>query len=228
MSYQDDDRRDGPPPLPADRNAYDDRDRYAPPQQSGCSKGCLYGLAGCGCFMVLAFIGVVIVGGKAFDFFKSAFSADPAVIRATANEIAEFDPPAGFTPQFRVHAFSNRVVFYFTTDGSMLMLSQLDQAAAGQNQNQQGDFQKGFQEGMQNQKGPRALEIVKAEQRKLKIRGQDVEVTFAEAKDPEHGKEYQQIKGKFKGKGGPAEFLMQIPKEKYKEEDVVKFLESIK
>lgn len=235
MSYQDDNDRDAPPPLPAERNAYDEpypeeRERYAPPQQQGgCSKGCVYVLAGCGCLTVVALIAFGILAWQGFNLLKSAVSVDPAVVRATTREIADFEPPAGLQPRLRMHAFATRMVLYSSADGSsQLMMVQQDGGIGLQDKNQQDAFERGLRQGMQNPQGPRDLEIVKSELRDMKIRGQEAKVNFAEAKDRADGKEFQQIKGRFQGKTGPVEFQLQMPKEKYKEEDVVKFLESIK
>lgn len=238
MSYQDDDNRDAPPPLPPERDAYDDRSAYddhdrfaAPAPQSGMSKGCIYVMAGCGCLTVLALIAAGVLGWMAFRWAKSAVSMDPAVIRATAQEMADFVPPAGLEPKIKMNMIFAQMVLYASMDGaSQLTLIQLDRSMMGKDKKQQDAFENGFKNGLQNPQGAnkRQLDVLKSELREMKIRGDIAKVTFAEAKDPSDGKEFQLIKGSFQGKGGPVEFQLQLPKEKYKEEDAIKFLESIK
>ncbi len=243
MSYQDD-NRDGPPPLPPDRDAdadrdtyadryAEDRDRYAapglPPKQSGgCSKGCLYGAAGCGCVTMLVVIGLGVLG---WQFARQSLSLDPAVVKTTAQEMADFQPPAGLDPKIKFDFFVAKMVIYASKDGaSQLMLVQINKSIVGNDKRRQDDFERQFKNGMENPQGgnKRELEIVKSEQREMKIRGGKTKITFAEAKDADDGKKFRLIKGGFEGKGGPVEFQLQLPEEKYKEEDVVKFLEGIK
>lgn len=239
MSYQDD-NRDGPPPLPPEREAYDDRyaddrDRYTaarPPQQSGgCSKGCLYGAAGCGCVTVLLAIGLGILGWKAFDFVQKSVSTDPAIVKATAQEMADFQPPAGLQPKLKMDLYIAKVAVYASDDGSSLLtLTQIDKSVVGQDKRKQDEFERNLKKGIAENHGgdKHDLEIIKSEQRDMKVRGETSKITFAEAKDPTNGKLFRLIKGGFQGKRGAVEFQLQIPEEKYKEEDAVKFLEGIK
>ena len=113
----------------------------------------------------------------------------------------------------------------------MLLLKQVDQKEAGKPQSFWKEFDRGFQEGTENDQGwPQLLKLitVKSTVRDVKIRGTVVKVTFAEAKDPDDDLKYRVVKGSFQGKGGPADFELQIPEENYKEADVLKFLEAIK
>jgi len=225
MSYQDDDNRGAPPPLPADRTEYDDQDRYAPPApQQGCSKGCIYVMAGCGCLTFLFLIGLVVLLVNLPGWVKQ--NSDPVAVTATTKEIADLDPPAGLKPRFRANVFFAKNVIYSSDDGeSVMFMVQMDRNW----QPKDGD-KKAEPEFQMDPQAPRrrALEIVKSEMREMKVRGQDAKITFAEAKDPSNGKKYRITSGTFQGKGGPVEFYLQIPEAEFKEEDAVKFLESIK
>lgn len=236
MSTQDDNYRDSaPPPLPSQRDdafePQDDRDHFGtqPPKKGGCSKGCMYSMAGCGCLSVLVIIGL---GVLAWRFVGQSFSVDPAVIQAASKEMADFEPPADLKPKMKMGIIVGTMVMYGSDDdASMLMMMQIDKLWLGNKPRKPGEFPPEFRNGMgNNPQGPnqRELDVVKSEQREIKIRGEVSKVTFAEAKDSNSGKEYRMVKGTFEGNKGPVEFTLQVPEEKYKEKEVVKFLEGIK
>ncbi len=241
MSYQDDDR-DGPPARPPERDAYADRDqdeRYrAPvaiprkPGQAGCSKGCLFGLVGCGCLSVVMVIALGFGFWKFGTWYSQVESTDPAVIRQTAQEMADFEPPAGFKPVLRMNLTVTKTVAYESDDGeSQLTLQQVDKGAASNENGFWMNFDKGFRVEIEKEgRGvrKRRLDPAKSDVREIKIRGQNAKVNFVDAKDPSDGTEFKQITGTFQGKGGPVTFELQMLKEEYKEEDVIKFLEGIK
>jgi hypothetical protein len=112
MAYDEfQDRADqSPPPVPQRRSVddealgaeYDQREsrRMSPPPTGGCSKGCLYGLAGCGCLSVIL---IGVVGFFAFRFFGNAISTDPVQVVTASKEIADFDMPADLKPKVRMN-----------------------------------------------------------------------------------------------------------------------------
>lgn len=243
MSYQDDNYRDDPSAAQSDRDRYDDRyqddrdrdDRLrtgAPVQPSakGCSKGCLYTAAGCGCLTVLMFVVLGVVGWKAVDFVMKGTSTDPAVIRTATQDMAEMQVPVGLEPKLKMDVYVAKVIFYQSNDGkSTLSLVQVNQQFAQKGQ-QNGEFGKGFRKGMgdgdQDIK-QQELKIEKTESKEVKIRGQMSKVKFSVAKNSED-EEYRIVDGEFPGKAGPVEFELQQPADKYDEAEVTKFLESIK
>jgi hypothetical protein len=219
------DRIPGPPPRRSvDEETlaaqYDQRRRLpGQPNGWGCSKGCLYGMAGFGCLTVLV---IVITGFLAANFFRRAISTDPVAVTETAREMADFDLPPDLKPAAKIDLWFIKSVEFVSDDGeSVLSIGQLDTKKLPGGNAQKIDFEQGPH-------GNRHLEVVKFEQREMKIRGANSKVTFAEAKDPSTGQEYHKVSAKFTGKAGPAEFELQIPKEKYKEADVKKFIDSIK
>ncbi|MDB5389372.1 MAG: hypothetical protein JWM11_5018 [Planctomycetaceae bacterium] len=230
MAYEDvQDSREQIPPLPPRRSVDDElreteyeRRSTIPNQPSGwgCSKGCLYGMAGCGCLTVIL---VAVAGFGLWQTFKGAFSTDPLVVAATAREIADFDVPVDLKPVGKMEFWFFKIVEFNSEDGeSSLRFAQLDPRRLPGGKAQEINFNQGREDEQ------RKLEILKSELREMKIRGENAKVNFAEAKDPATGREYRLITAKFKGKLGPAEFQMQMPKEKYKEEDVKKFINQIK
>ena len=244
MSYQDDNYRDAQ--TPSDRNAYDDRDdRYGddvrertgaptlPPQQQkkGCSKGCLYGMAGCGCLTLLILIGTAFVGWKFLEAFMKGTSTDPAVVVAKSAEIADLTPPEGLEPKLAMNVYVARVVFYQSADGQQLLsVLQLEpwfsQGGAPANKEFGDSFLKEFGDGGFDIRQPE-LQIENTETVDLKIRGQATKVSFSEAKLAT-GEEYRLVEAQFQGKSGPAQLKLTMPLKNYDQDAVKKFLESIK
>lgn len=248
MSYQDDNDRDAD--SSSDRNAYDDRDeRYGddvreqrerrertsapglPPQKKGCSKGCLFGLAGCGCLTLLIFIGLGFVGWKFLEAFMKGTSTDPAVIVAKTADISDLTPPEGLEPKLAMNVYVARVVFYQSADGEQLLsVLQLEpwfsQGGAPANKEFADSFLKEFGDGGFDIRQP-DLQIEKTETVDLKIRGQSTKVRFCEAKLTT-GEEYRLIEAQFAGKGGPVHLRWTMPVKKFDQDAVKKFLESIK
>lgn len=199
---------------------YDQREaRRASPPSGGCSRGCLFGLAGCGCLTVI----LMAVGGFFLvDFFRNAASTDPVKVAATTSEIADFDIPATLKPKLRMNMVFMKMVVYASDDGeSALNIVEFDTTKLPGGNNQQVGLNQETSSG-------RRLEIVKSELKEMQIRGENAKVTFAEAKDTSNGRDYRVVKAKFKGKAGPAEFELQLPADKYKDEDVKKFIDQIK
>ncbi len=249
MSYQDDNYRDNPSGSQSDRDRYDDRyqddrdrdDRERtgapgypgqPPAKGGCSKGCLWGAAGCGCLTVLAIVAMGFAFWKAIDVVSKGMSTDPAVIRAATQEIADIKPPAGLEPKIKMDVLVAKVILYQSNDGeSTLTLLQISPqfAQKGQGKNAEfGDgFRKGFGDGGQQGVKKQEMKIEKSETKDIKIRGQVSNVKFSEAKNPD-GDDYRIIEAEFQGKVGPVQLQLQLPLEKYDEAEVTKFLESIK
>lgn len=193
---------------------------------AGLSKGCWYGLAGCGCLTGLVTVGAVAGFWALLTWFGNIDSDDPAIVRKTAQEIADFEPPASFEPAFVRRLAITRIVMYQSEDGgSMLILEHSKAKRRG--------FWTGFDEAFIKkleadgfghkpnfQSGP------KPELRDIKIRGQNARVNFADGSL--EGTPYKQIAGTFQGKAGPVSLTLVIPKEQYQEADVLKFLEGIK
>lgn len=244
MSYQDDNYRDDPAGsrsepdrdddrYQADRDR-DDRKRTSAPGQppaTGCSKGCLYGMAGCGCLTLMGVVALVVVGWQFAQVVIKGTSTDPAVIRTATLEMAEITPPVGLEPKLKMDVVLAKVIFYQSNDGkstlSLLQISpQFAQQEPGKNREFGDGFRRGFGNGGQDLK-QQELTIEKSEVQDVMIRGQISKVKFSAAKNPE-GADYRIIDGEFQGKAGLVELQLQLPLEKYDEAEVKKFLESIK
>ncbi|MES2790395.1 MAG: hypothetical protein V4719_12360 [Planctomycetota bacterium] len=249
MSYEDENYRDNPSASPSDRDRYDDRyqddrdqddrQRTAIPGQpqppnKGCSKGCLYGMTGCGCLMVLAIVVMGLVGWRMADMVIKGSSTDPAVIRAATSEMADLTPPKGLEPKMKLNILMAKVIIYESADGkSTLNLLQVNpqfvQKGDGKNQEFGQEFRKGFERGGRGGRGDNKeeLTIVKSDTKEMKIRGQATKIKFSEAKNAA-GAEFRMVDMEFAGKTGPVVMQLELPLEKYDEAEVNKFLESIK
>lgn len=238
MSYQDDNDRDR-----YDDRYQDDRDRYErertgapgypgqPPTKGGCSKGCLWGAAGCGCLTMLLVLAIGFASWKFVDVVSKGMSTDPAVIRAATQEMADIQPPAGLEPKIKMDVLVAKVIMYQSNDGesslSLLQISpQFAQKGQGKNRDFGEGFRKGFGDGGQGIK-QQEMKIEKFETKEIKIRGAVSKVKFSEAKNADQD-EYRIIEAEFQGKVGPVQLQLQLPLEKYDEAEVTKFLESIK
>lgn len=247
MSYQDDNYRDNPSSTESDRDRYDDRyqddrdrdDRERtgipgvpgqPPTKGGCSKGCLYGAAGCGCLTILMFVVMGVLSWKAVDFVMKGMSTDPAAIRAATQEMADIKPPAGFEPTMKMDLYVCKVVLYEHADHeASLSVVQINPQFAQKDAKQNRELGEGFRQGFGN--GPddhqKELKIGKSEFKDVTIRGQVIKVKFSEAKDSA-GDEFRLIDAQFQGKTSQLLLLLTLPLEEYDEAEVKKFLESIK
>lgn len=245
MSYQDDTGRDNrfsPPPLPSERGGSSSVSQseyqetggpaYVPPeeQKGGCSKGCIYGMVGCGCFTVILAIVASIAGYKAFQMLQKSGSTDPTVVKATAQQMADFEAPLDLQPALRVDLMLIKFVIYASKDSeSQLSLVGINEKSlpAANRQQVRDSMQEQFEK-ERIKHGEKEIEILKTEVKEVKIRGKNSKVTFAEGKERDGKKEYLIAKGQFEGKEGPVEFNLRAPKDKMTEEQARKFLESLK
>jgi hypothetical protein len=63
--------------------------------------------------------------------------------------------------------------------------------------------------------------------KKIKVKGSDVNFDFSKGVDSISGKKMHQVTGSFPGKSGKATLVYQSDEDAYKEEDVIKMIESI-
>lgn len=231
MSYQQDNDRDAPPPLPPDRRGYDERTpdgqtRSQLPEENkgGCSRGCLWGLAGCGCVTVLGVVAVAVFLGT---FVRSVYQPpikDPAVIKAWTAEMAEITIPPGLEPDSGKDLFLAKRVVYLSADKQTRM-SLIQRLGRDPEHDQNDDMEDAFNK-FEGQ-GDSEPQLGEFETLAVKIRGQDIEADVWDAKTSD-GKDVKVIEAAFIGKVSNLDLRWQMPAENYKEEDVKKFLESIK
>jgi hypothetical protein len=205
---------------------YDETFQPQPPPKQGMSTGvkvliillCIFGgiaLLCCG--------GMIYVGYK----FKNAASEDPTVVKEVTKKIADIDIPPNFHPVRSIDVsfwMKMRVVVYETKGRTgTLLLMEFSVPNASEQDMRQSLNQQGQGQNVRN------LQIKKTETKPFKIRGQDVEFTFAEAVESKSKVAYRQVKGAFPGKEKGAVMLMlQVQEKEYNEAAVVKMIKSIK
>ncbi len=244
MSYQDDNYRDNPTDSRDDRDRYDDRyqddrdrdDRQratypGQPPNRGCSKGCLYGFAGCGCLSLITMVIIGVAGWRFVDAVVKGTTQDPKLIQAATAEMADIAVPPGLEPKLKTDLLFAKVILYQSRDSkSALTLVQLNPQFAPKNPGEDGEFRKGFRKGLGNGDDDDKLQkmtIEKTEVKDITIRGKVCKINFSEAKSGS-GEAYQIVEGEFAGKTGTVELRYLQPAADYDEAEMIKFLESIR
>jgi len=125
------------------------------------------------------------------------------IVEKTAGLIADFTPPAGYEPEFGLHALGYTAVSFNAGADSHLYLVQSDAAAA------EADLQ-GALDNMVPGYPDDSGKMVVVEQRPATIRNQEVTVTVSEV-TWDNGTTMRQAVALFQGKEGPALLILQTP-----------------
>jgi len=178
--------------------------------------------------------------GVGFTIYRGFESTeDPADVRRVSSEIVEIDVPDNYQPEL---AFELKIPFYYSIKMAkyritseinagadlnaygMLVLMEVDVLQGEVDAEQELGKRLAGQRGQQN----RDLKINSTEMRNFQIRGQDAQFLFQDATERNTQIEFMQITGSFPGKNGTAILMLQIKKEDYHEEEVVRMIESIR
>jgi hypothetical protein len=154
----------------------------------------------------------------------------PADVTALQKEIADITLPADLKPKQSMRMenfmFSMKLTIFESDDSkTSLMLTEM-KAKMGGGQNPQQDAQMRDvmrQQGMEQ--GP--LTNVQTTSKKIKVKGVEEDFKFSSGEDPRTGRKVRQVIGDFPGRKGDAHLIYRTEEESYKEEDVIKMLESI-
>lgn len=141
------------------------------------------------------------------------------VARAAA-EIADFDLPAGYRPEFSASVEGYTLVSYNPGDGhSHLYLIQSEKESDGEKLGS-----------MMDQIAPGSYDpqtrMAVLETRTVTVREQEVTLVISEGVTSE-GETYRQVMVPFQGKGGPALVTLSEPVERWSQESVDAFIASI-
>jgi hypothetical protein len=175
--------------------------------------------------------GLLCCGGMAYFFYQIApkISDRPEEVIALQKEIADISLPAELKPKqsvkFDNFMFAMKMVMFESGDSkSSLMLTEAKAKMAGQNPQQDAQMRDAMrQQGMET--GP--LAKVESTTKKLKVKGAERDFQFSSGEDAGTGRKMRQISGGFPGRNGDAHLMYRVEEEAYKEEDVVKMIESI-
>ena len=178
---------------------------------------------GCSAFGIFA----LCCGGGIWWVSKMQPTQNPGEIAARTKTIVDIEIPATFKPTIAMDvkipfAFTMKMAVYNTAQQGMLILMSMDLPTGGPQQEAQ------MRQQMKQQGHGRQLTIKSSETKKFMIRGKEVEFNFAKATEDSTNKPFRQVTSSFNGKIGMTMLIMQIPEDEYKEEEIIKMIESIK
>lgn len=160
--------------------------------------------------------GVLRSTGKAV---ASTMEKNPDRIAAVAAEIAGFDLPAGYQPEYALDLGGYKVAAYHPGDGhSHLMLIQ-GPANLAIDANALRSAVPGARD--------RATRLTVVSQYQAQVRGQDVPVMISEGTNSS-GQAYRELTALFQGKGGPALVVIESPTTGWDQVQVDAFIASLR
>ena len=149
------------------------------------------------------------------------FNSNPEDVSSAASEIADFEPPSGYSSEFTASLLGYTVAAYNPGDGhSHLYLIQSD------NESDAEKLEQMLSELVPGSRDPNTRLTV-IENRAATIRGQEVTLVISDGVNSD-GDSYRQITAAFEGKGGPALLVLSEPIERWDQSAVDAFITSIK
>lgn len=152
---------------------------------------------------------------------RLAINGNSEDVSSTASDIAEFDLPAGYTPEFSATLGAYTVAAYSPGDGhSHLYLVQ------SENENDSAELEKMLAELVPGS-SDRNTRMTVVENRPATIREKDATLVISDGVNHE-GATYRQITVSFQGKGGPALLVLSEPTERWDQSMVDTLIASIR
>lgn len=147
-------------------------------------------------------------------------SSDAAEVTSVASEIADFEPPAGYSSDFTANLLGYTVAAYNPGDGhSHLYLVQSEKESDAEKLAQ-------MLEKLVPGSSDRNSRLTVIENRAATIRGQATTLVISDGVNSD-GDSYRQVTAAFQGKGGPALLVMSEPIERWDQSAVDAFVASI-
>jgi hypothetical protein len=177
----------------------------------------------CLCAGVAAFGISAWTASKVVNFAEQNIVSKPEEINASAADIADFDLPQGFTPDYGMSLMGIAMVGY-TANNQHIMLMQFP---AGMDLSAE-EMEKQLKQAMQNQQYGNfsgALNVI--EQKPVTIRGKETTLTIAEGKEGS-GEGFRQASAPFQGKSGTAFLVIAGDIDGWDQAMVEKFIASIR
>lgn len=223
--------------------SYDDfsddtsRGQAAKPGMSTGVKVLIGVLVGGGLIMLLCCGGVFFFGWSVAK--QAELKTDPPEVQKIAEGIAKVELPADYAPQAGLNMEVLGVGIAIATyadgeSGIVLMSAKFPQQAGAPEQrdlqiNQQ--FQQGQDMYIAQSQGkyftPESLKNTESEARELTVKGQPTEFQFTKGTGTVSGTELRQVEGTFADGDRSVRIIVQVPEDKYNEEEIVKMIESI-
>jgi hypothetical protein len=171
--------------------------------------------------LLLTIIFMILIGTLFACAPNITINSNPDEVLSTASEIADFEPPAGYTSEFTASLLGYTVAAYNPGDGhSHLYLIQSENESDGE---KLADM---LTELVPGSSDPNTRLTV-VENRPAMIRGQEVTLVISDGTNSE-GQSYRQVTAGFQGKGGPALLVLSETMERWDQAAVDAFLASIK
>ncbi|WP_420642175.1 hypothetical protein [Candidatus Leptofilum sp.] len=182
--------------------------------------GIIAGILGVCC--IIAIVAALFLP-RVFENFAESVD-DPAAAAEVANDIVDYDLPAGYDEQGAMNFLGFRMAFITgPSEQSMIMLAEFPASLAGDEEQMQQQMRDAFanQTGNQNVN----LEFVGSEE--VTINGQEVTLGTYEGSD-ENGTSFRQILGVFEAKSGsPAMLMIMGPASNWDEGGISRFIDSL-
>ena len=168
--------------------------------------------------------------GVAYFAFRSlgqqlGHAGDPAYVSNVADKIAKYDIPPGYSEQMAIDLGLYRTVSLVATEDStkpMIMLMGYNQSMGVDNQQMQEQLQRSFEQ----QTGTPGMTWTTVDERKMTIRGQDVNVIIREGQI-NGGFTLRQLVAVFEGENGTVLIMIQGEAAGWDDDLINEFLASI-
>lgn len=178
----------------------------------------------CGIACVVLALSFGLIGRQVAKQVSSGVSEDPQKVQAAAQQIADFDLPAGFTPQTSLDLLGFKMVAYTaSSEKNYLILMQMPTTMEiNETTIQQ------FEQQMEKQSGRQINNLHTVDSRQLTIRGKPAQEITQEGSD-DSGATIRQMMVIFEGKGGNTAMLVAGgPADQFKQSDFDTMVQSIK
>ncbi len=150
----------------------------------------------------------------------ATINVNPEQVPNAASDIADFDLPAGYAPEFTASLLGYTVAAYNPGDGhSHLYLIQSEKESDGENLAQM------LEELAPGSNDP-STHMTVVETRQVTVRGQEAPLVISEGVNSEN-ETYRQVMAAFQGKGGPDLLVLSEPVTRWDQTAVDAFLASI-
>lgn len=171
--------------------------------------------------LLLLILVVILLLSQSGCNTKVTINNDPADVSSAAAEIADFDLPAGYAPEFTAKLLGYTVAAYHPGDGhSHLYLIQSEKES---------DQEKLAE--MLGQLAPGSSDpnsrLTVVESRAAVLRGQEATIILSDGTNSD-GDPYRQVTAAFEGKGGPALLVLSEPSERWNQSTVDAFIASLR
>jgi hypothetical protein len=161
--------------------------------------------------------------------FAPKIVTTPDEVNKFRDEIATMTLPADLKPKTAMKmdnfAFNMIMATYSSDDNKQNFLLGSMQVKVGDAAAADQEFQ--MREAMGENDQQRTLKNKQSTTKKLKVKGVEREFDFATGEDVQTGKKMREVSGTFPGKSGQAFFAYQSEEDVYKEDEIIKMIESI-